>query len=94
MKTLDFFQVSFDEDQTKRLYDFSVPYRNESLTPYFENSVIADVVIRSQADLIGIASCRLREKRNSIVCHRALEPSGGISLTQEKLSTRILMSPF
>lgn len=62
--TLDFRQIYWKDEQLPALYPFATPYKNETLTPYFENSVIASLVPQSTADLIGICSWRLKEKRN------------------------------
>ena len=85
MKTLDFFQVWFEDFQRKHLYDFATPYYNESVTPYFENSVIADLVLKSEADLIGIASWRLKEKRNSLPAYRTLKGIAETEFSREKI---------
>lgn len=62
-KTLDFYQIYFEDSQLEKLYDFAIPYKNETVTPYFENSVIAELVPKSNADLISVCSWRLRDKR-------------------------------
>ncbi len=85
MKTLDFFQVCFEDDQQKHFYEFATPYYSEFVTPYFENSVIAKVRLQSQADLIGVASWRLKEKRNSLPVHRVLKSTVGTELSLEKI---------
>jgi hypothetical protein len=72
--SLDFFQIYYDNrtrfswngnllTQKEHLYNFAIPYYNESLTPYFENSVIAELVPKSKADLISVCSWRLIRKR-------------------------------
>lgn len=90
--TLQFWQIYFKDEQLPTLYPFATPYNNEGkLTGYFENSVIAELVPQSTADLIGVCSWRLKEKRNEsstpfILSKRA----GGVDLTEE----RILSTPF
>jgi hypothetical protein len=61
--TLDFFQIYYNEEQRSELYSIATPYKNEVLTDYFENDVIARAVPESNADYIGINSWRLRQKR-------------------------------
>lgn len=64
---LDFRQIIWKDEQLPHLYDFATPYRNDRVGKdllLFENAVIADLVPRSEADLIGICSWRLKEKRN------------------------------
>lgn len=63
MKTIDFRQIIYRHDQAKCLYSFANSFFNEELTPYFENTVIAELVPKSEADFISICSWRLREKR-------------------------------
>lgn len=65
-KTLDFFQIYYEDWQQSKMYSFATPYKNETLTPYFENSVIAELVPKSNADLIGVCSWRLKEKREDM----------------------------
>lgn len=62
-KKLDFYQIYYKDEQLTELYDFAIPYRNEVLTNYFENSVIADLVPKSTAELISVCSWRLKQKR-------------------------------
>lgn len=60
---LDFRQIYFEDSQLKELYSFATPYRNEVLTDFFENSIIAGEVPKSDAEYISICSWRLRKKR-------------------------------
>lgn len=78
-KSLDFIQIYFDDKQKDSLYDFATPFKNETLTDYFESSVIADLVPHSQADLISVCSWRLRQKRGD--CYRLPDKE----LTKEKI---------
>lgn len=61
--SLEFYQISYKDEQIKECYDFCRPYRNETLTDFFENSIISDVAAKSQADFISVCSWRLRKKR-------------------------------
>lgn len=65
-KTLDFYQIFYEDWQQDHIYPFATPYKNETLTPFFENSVIAKLVPQSSADLISVCSWRLKEKRNDM----------------------------
>lgn len=56
-------QIYYREEQKKEIYPFAIPYFNGSLTIFFENSVIADVVEASEAEKIGVCSWKLREKQ-------------------------------
>lgn len=79
---LDFFQIYYDYPQTFELYDFAIPVVNHDVTEYFENDVIAKLVPQSKADLIGVASWRLKFKREQGSCPFIL---GDTSLTEEKI---------
>lgn len=84
--TVDFLQIYWKDEQITKLYDFGTPYRNEVLTKYFENSVIADLVPSINEDLIGIASWRLREKRNDSSTEGILKRAHGhTDLTLERI---------
>jgi hypothetical protein len=65
-KTLDFYQIYYDDTQLTELYPFSIPYKNTTLTPYFENSVIAEIVPKSDSDYVGVCSWRLAKKREDM----------------------------
>jgi hypothetical protein len=85
MKSLEFFQLWFDKKHIQHLYEFAHPFHNELVTPYFENAIIAEVVPKCNADLIGIASWQLRKKRMSLPAYRQLQSCTGTFLTTEKL---------
>lgn len=78
---LDFIQIIYDEEHKKECYPFATIYKNETLTPYFENSIIAELVPRNGAENIGIVSWRLQRKRGDMF--RLLDKS----LTHEKLTS-------
>lgn len=78
-KSLDFFQIIYDESQREKCYPFAQVYYNETLTDYFENSCIVDLVPDSQADLISVCSWRLAQKRGD--CYRLPDKS----LTKEMI---------
>ena len=63
---IDFYQIYYKDEQLSELYDFAIPYKNLTLTPYFENSVICELVPKSTADKICVASWRLRQKRKNL----------------------------
>ena len=77
-KTLDFYQVYYEEEHRKELYDFVIPYFNNKLTPYFENSAIQSLVVNSKADFISVASWKLRRKRNSMPAIQVLKGDASI----------------
>ena len=77
--SLDLYQIYYADEQIGKLYDFAIPYKNEKLTYYFENDVIALLVPESNADLIGVVSWRLAQKRGDMF--RLTDKS----LTKEKI---------
>lgn len=56
-------QIYFHEEHLKHLYPFAVPYFNDKLTIYFENSVIAEQVLKSTNSKMAVCSWRLRQKQ-------------------------------
>jgi hypothetical protein len=59
---VDFYQIVYKEEQKSACYPFARIHFNDTLTPFFENSVIAELVLSSKADKIGVCSWKLREK--------------------------------
>lgn len=89
--SLDFYQIYFKDEHLQHLYPFAAPYKNNKLTPYFENQVIADLVPTLDADLIGVCSWRLKEKRNESSSPFILTKAYGDTLLTEE---RILGADF
>lgn len=56
-------QIYYSEEQKKEIYPFAIPYYNKGLTIFFENQVIADLVLSSTASKIGVCSWKLRQKQ-------------------------------
>lgn len=77
--TLDFIQIYYREEQKEKLYPFATPYFSTEVTPYFENEIISKLVPQSDADIVGIASWRLADKRGDM--HRLADKT----LTAEKI---------
>lgn len=77
--SLDFYQIIYEESQREKCYPFAKVYFNETLTDYFENEVISNLVPDSQADLISVCSWRLAQKRGD--CFRL----GDKGLTEERI---------
>jgi hypothetical protein len=63
--TLSFTQIYYEDHQKAAIYPFATAHKNETLTDYFENDIIARLVPNINDDLIGICSWRLAEKRLS-----------------------------
>lgn len=78
-KSLNFVQIYFKDEHKKEIYDFATPYLNTILTPYFENSVISELVPNCDADYVSVCSWRLKKKRGDMF---RLEDK---TLTKEKI---------
>lgn len=64
----ELYQIYYEESQLKDLYPCAIPYNNEGkLTVFFENAVIAERVMKTTADKIGITSWKLRMKQKMYV---------------------------
>lgn len=55
-------QIVYDDSQRKECYPFAKVHFNETLTIFFENSVISELVSTTKADKIGVCSWKLKEK--------------------------------
>lgn len=66
-KTLDFYQIIYHESQREKCYPFAKIYFNETLTDYFENSVIQELAPTLEADYISVCSWRLAQKRGDML---------------------------
>ena len=55
-------QIYYADGQRNKCFDFSEPYFNDTLTIFFENSVISDLVPKIEAQSIAVCSWKLREK--------------------------------
>jgi hypothetical protein len=64
------YQIYYDDSQLPHLFPFSVPYKNEGLTLFFENDPIAKLVKATKADKVGVCSWKLARKMNSRVGYR------------------------
>jgi len=80
VEKIDFHQIFYKEQQRDMIFDFAIPYFNETLTPFFENSIIANLVMRSQAAKIAVCSWVLKEKMSKRIPPR-------VELTEEILQS-------
>lgn len=83
MRTLSLIQIYYDDIQKEEIYPFAIPYKNHGLTPFFENSVIAELVPCIVDDYISICSWSLKRKRQAGPTPIVLK--GDTSLTEEKI---------
>jgi len=61
---IELHQIYYEENQKAHLFPFAIPYYNETLTPFFENTIIADKVLTTKADKIAVCSWALKHKMN------------------------------
>lgn len=80
MRSLEFYQIYYKEEQVDEMYEFAWPMFNSDLTDFFENEIIADLLPHAGFDLVGICSWRLKAKRQDSI--RTKGP-----LTEETLRT-------
>ena len=55
-------QIYYEENQKVHLFPFAIPYYNETLTPFFENTIIVDKVLNTKVDKIAVCSWALKKK--------------------------------
>jgi hypothetical protein len=84
--SLDFIQIYFQDEQLKELYSFATPFRNEGLTDFFENQIIAREVPKLNSNFISVCSWRLRKKRQDGWTPVILK--GDFDLTEEKILSK------
>lgn len=86
LMNLEFYQIIYKDEQIKELYSFAIPYLNETLSPLFENAVIADLVPQCKSDFISVCSWALRRKRNGGASEVILKNKyGDTELTEERI---------
>lgn len=59
---IEFYQIYYEQNQFPEIFPFAIPYFNIILTPFFENSIISDLVMKAETDKIGVCSWALRQK--------------------------------
>lgn len=65
---VDFVQIIYKDEQKSFCYPFARIHFNDTLTHFFENSVIKDVVLSSESEKIAVCSWKLRQKMKWNVC--------------------------
>lgn len=65
MELLKIYQVYYRDEQLPNL-DYT-PYKNEDCTVFFENSIIAELIPKSEAKYLGVVSWNLRPKIKSVL---------------------------
>lgn len=61
-KKIDFYQIYYEDSQKPYMFDWTKHYLNTTLTPFFENSLISNLVLQSEADKIAVTSWALKQK--------------------------------
>lgn len=85
-----FYQIYYHEVQKENMWSFSVPYYNENLTIFFENSVISKLVSETKVDKIAVCSWKLKDKLQWNLA-RPRKPS---DITEELLNSDYDVLPF
>lgn len=66
--TVDFFQIYYEdkymtsEARKAHIFPFATPILNNTLTPFFENTLTCDLVMKSKANKIAVCSWALKDK--------------------------------
>ncbi len=58
----ELYQIYYEESQLTNIFHFSIPYFNQKLTVFFENSVIRELIPTITAEKVGICSWQLKQK--------------------------------
>lgn len=88
VKEIDFHQIYYTDDQLSQIFPFAKPFKNETLTPFFENSVIAGLVPKSTAEFISVCSYALKHKM------RTHNMAPRVELTEDHLKLDYDVLPF
>lgn len=74
------YQIYYNNSQLPKLNKNSIPILNETLTPYFENSIILDTISSmkdvNSLDVVGIFSWKFESKNNCILKYSDFGNSG------------------
>jgi len=62
VRDFKFYQIYWDEKQLSVLFPFATPYKNETLSPFFENKIIAELIPLSESEKIAVCSWNLANK--------------------------------
>jgi hypothetical protein len=58
----DLYQIYYKPEQKEKLYPFAIPYFNEPLTIFFENTPIRDIVSKYEGEKLAVCSWKLSKK--------------------------------
>lgn len=58
----DLYQIWYKPEQKAHLYPFAIPYFNESLTIFFENEPIRQIVTKYEGEKLAVCSWKLSKK--------------------------------
>lgn len=74
---IDFTQIYYSDTQKAEIFPFATPYFNDTLTPFFENKIIADIVAGNYCedeDCDSITECGMRKMPDRFaICSWALK---------------------
>jgi hypothetical protein len=80
---VDFYQIIYEDIQAEQCYTFATLYKNETLTDYFENSVIANIIHNRDTEKYYTSICSWQLKRKRGDMFRLIDKS----LTLEKITS-------
>jgi hypothetical protein len=62
MAAAELVQIYYDDSQKAACFPFARLYRNDTLTVFFENAPIAELVLASETEKIAVVSWKLKQK--------------------------------
>lgn len=87
-------QIYYREDQKEGLFPFAIPHKNEGLTIFFENSIIADVAMASKAEKVGVCSWKLSHPQHTKLKWNLGFPRKISDITEELINSDYDVLPF
>lgn len=94
IKTATLFQIYYRPEHLDHLYSFATPYFNYSLTIFFENSVIRDLVLASESKNIGVCSWKISHPRQTKLNYNLAPPRRVNEITEEAINRDYDVLPF
>lgn len=91
---VEFYQIYFREYQKETMYPFAIPYFNNDLTIYFENSVISKLIKGTIADKIAVCSWKLSHPKHTKLGWNVGWPRKIEQITEEVLNSDYDVLPF
>lgn len=87
---MEFYQLYYHDAQKENMWPFALPYKNETLTIFFENEPIRKLVTETKADKIAVCSWKLKDKLH----WNLAKPRFTHEITEEVLNSEYDVLPF